>query len=89
MFVTYQPARVIRSEEITLKANEEKFIGDEGLSTRASFPEGAVVCGISQGDKTKGYVTSDGEIFEFSGEICVYNPKSADMTLYTVTSDTF
>ena len=24
MFITYQPARVIRSEEITLKANEEK-----------------------------------------------------------------
>ncbi len=89
MFVTYQPARVIKSEEITVSPKKSFVAGDEGLSARISFPEGMVVCGMSQPDKTKGYKTCEGEIIEFSGEVSVYNPTDTEKTIYLILSDTF
>ncbi|MBE6622894.1 MAG: hypothetical protein E7621_01690 [Ruminococcaceae bacterium] len=89
MFVTYQPARVIKSEEITISPKKSFIAGDDGLSARISFPEGVVVCGMSQSDKTKGYKTYEGEVIEFSGEVSVYNPTDAEKTIYLIVSDTF
>ena len=89
MFVTYQPARVIKSDEIKIASKKSFVAGDEGLSARISFPEGMIVCGLSQPDKTKGYKTAQGEVIEFSGEISVYNPTDAEKTIYLILSDTF
>ena len=89
MFVTYQPARVIKASEITLEAKKAALIGDEGLSARVSFPKGIVVCGKGQPDKEKGYVTGEGEIIEISGEIYIYNPSDSAKSVFVLLTDTF
>ena len=89
MFVTYQPARIIGTNEKTLASKKTEKVGDEGLSSRLSLPEGIVVSGVSQPDKTKGYVTKEDEILEISGEVTLYNPTDSAKTVYIITSDTF
>ena len=89
MFVTYQPARVISSDEIVIPSKKTAVLGDEGLSARISFPAGIVICGMSQPDKTKGYITAEGEIVEISGQISIYNPSDSEKTVYMILSDTF
>lgn len=89
MFVTYQPARVISSDEVVISSQKAVVLGDEGLSARISFPGGIVVCGMSQPDKTCGYITNEGEIIEISGQVSVYNPHDSEKTVYVILSDTF
>ena len=89
MFVTTQPGRIVEAGSLSIASKQTKRIGSEGLSTHLSTAGAVCLSECGCPTPANGYAAVEGEVFDFSGEITVYNPSDSAVTVSYLIYDTF